>query len=101
MLKFNIVTFNFFRFIQSGLYLDFFLKKIIEIFIKNFFVYASQFFGEKYMIEFLTKKVIDSSIFNLNKFISINDLFYSNYFIQKISIFFYFLAIFNLIFYLF
>jgi len=98
MLKFKIVTFNFFRFIQSGLYLDFFLKKLVELFVKNFFVYAAQFLGEKYMIEFLTKKVIDSSIFNINKIINLSELFYSNYFIQLLSVFFYLFSIFNIIF---
>ncbi len=98
MLKFKIVTFNFFRFMQSGLYLDFFFKKIIEIFIKNIFIYAAQFLGEKYMIEYLTKKIIDSSIFNTNKLINLTDLFYSYYFIQLLSIFFYFFSIFNLFF---
>jgi hypothetical protein len=49
MLKFKIVTFSFFRFIQSGLYLDFFLKKLVELFVKNFFIYAAQFLGEKYI----------------------------------------------------
>ena len=101
MLKFIIVKFNFFRFIQSGLYLDFFLKKIIEIFIKNVFVYSAQFIGEKYMIEFLTKKVIDSSIFNVNKIINFNDLFYSYYFIQLLSVFFYFFSLINIYYYLF
>lgn len=101
MLNFKIVTFNFFRFVQSGLYLDFFLKKIVELFVKNFFIYAAQFLGEKYMIEFLTKKVIDSSIFNTNKVINLIDLFYSNYFIQLLSLFFYFFSIFNLIFLIF
>jgi hypothetical protein len=99
MLKFIIVKFNFFRFIQSGLYLDFFLKKLIEIFVKNVFVYSAQFMGEKYMIEFLTKKVIDSSIFNVNKIINLNDLFYSYYFIQLLSIFFYFFSLINIYYY--
>lgn len=98
MLKFKIVEFNFFRFIQSGLYFDFFLKKLVEIFVKNVFVYSSHYLGEKYMIEFLTKKVIDSSIFNTNKLINFNDLFYSYYFIQLLCIFFYFFSIFNIIF---
>lgn len=98
MLKFKIVEFNFFRFIQSGLYLDFFFKKIIEIFIKNVFIYSAQFLGEKYMIEFLTKKVIDSSIFNINKIINLNDLFYSYYFIQLLCIFFYFFSVLNIVF---
>ncbi len=96
MLKFKIVTFNFFRFVQSGLYVDFFLKKIIELFVKNFFVYAAQFLGEKYMIEYLTKKIIDSSIFNTNKIISMTDLFYTQYFISLLSIFFLSLSIFNI-----
>ena len=98
MLKFKIVTFNFFRFIQSGLYFDFFIKKIIELFVKNVFVYSAQFLGEKYMIEYITKKIIDSSIFNMNRFININDLFYSYYFIQLLSIFFYFITVINIIF---
>ena len=96
MLKFRIVTFNFFRFVQSGLYVDFFLKKLIELFVKNFFVYAAQFLGEKYMIEYLTKKIIDSSIFNTNKIISLTDLFYTQYFISLLSIFFLSLSIFNI-----
>jgi len=50
------------------------------------------------MIEFLTKKIIDSSIFNINKVINQTDLFYSNYFIQLLSIFFYIFSIFNIIF---
>jgi hypothetical protein len=53
---------------QSGFYIDFFFKKIIEIFIRNIFIYASLFFGEKYMIEYITKKTIDAFIFNSNKF---------------------------------
>jgi hypothetical protein len=44
MLKMDIFTFRFFRFIQSGLYVDFFFKKVCEIFVRNFFVYAAQFF---------------------------------------------------------
>jgi hypothetical protein len=60
MLKNKLFTFNFFRFVQTGLYVDFFIKKIIELFVKNYLVLTAQFFGEKYMIEFLTKKIIDS-----------------------------------------
>lgn len=98
VLKLRIVNFSFFRFIQSGLYLDFFFKKLIEIFIKNIFIYSSQFLGEKYMIEYLTKKIIDSSVFNINKLINLTELFYSYYFIQLTYLFFYFLTIFNVIF---
>ena len=92
------MTFNFFRFIQSGLYVDFFLKKLIEVFIRNVFVYASQFLGEKFMIEYLTKKIIDSSIFNINRLGNFVDLVFSHFFIQLISVFFYFLTILNIFF---
>lgn len=54
---------------QSGFYFDFMLKKIAEVFIRNVFVYSALFFGEKYMIEHLTKKTIDAFIFNSNKFL--------------------------------
>ncbi len=97
MLKFDIFTFRFFRFIQSGLYVDFFFKKISETFVRNFFIYSAHYFGEKYMIEYLTKKIIDSSIFNTNRLIGLTELFYSYYFIQLISIFFYLLTLLNLI----
>jgi len=83
---------------QSGLYLDFFLKKLVELFVKNYLVYAAQFLGEKYMVEFLTKKIIDSSVINVNKVMSLVNLFYSNYFIQLLSLLFYFFSIFNIIF---
>lgn len=63
------ITFKFNRFCQSGGYIDFFIKKISEVFIRNVFVYAYQFFGEKYMIEVLTKKIIDKGIFTINKYI--------------------------------
>ena len=54
-------SFEFHRLCQSGFYLDFFLKKISEIFVKNIFIYSAQFTGEKYMIEELTKKVFEKS----------------------------------------
>ena len=98
MLKNNLIKFKFFRFVQSGFYLDFIIKKISEIFIRNFFIYTSIFFGEKFIIEFFTKKIIDSFIFNSNKK-NIMILLESNYFIQIISFIFYiiFITIFILI----
>ena len=88
MLKNRLINFKFFRFIQSGFYIDFIFKKFSEIFIRNTFIYSSIFFGEKFMIEYLTKKTIDSFIFNNNK-IGILNLLESKYFLQIISIFFY------------
>lgn len=88
MLKNKLITFKFFRFIQSGLYLDFILKNISEIFIRNVFIYSAIFFGEKYMIEYLTKKTIDSFVFNSNRY-NYSALFESKYFLQIITIIFY------------
>lgn len=90
------ITFNFHRFCQSGCYFDFFYKKISDVFVRNVFVYAAQFLGEKYMIEALTKKVIDNSIFIVNKYIGWNTLKYFNFFYQFLSIFFYSITIINI-----
>ena len=54
---------------QSGFYVDFFFKKTADVFVRNVFIYMSLFFGEKYMIEQLTKKTIDSFVFNSNTYI--------------------------------
>jgi len=66
MLFFYFFTFTFFREVQSGFYLDFFFKKLCELFLRNVFVYTALFFGEKYMIEVLTKKVVDNFVFITN-----------------------------------
>ena len=63
------ITFKFHRFCQSGCYFDYFYKKFSEVFIRNVFVYAAQFVGEKYMIEVLTKKRVDKGIYTVNRFI--------------------------------
>ena len=46
---------------------DFFIKKVGEVFVKNFLVYTSNYFGEKYFIEVLTRKLIDNLVFKQNK----------------------------------
>ena len=91
------ITFKFHRFCQSGCYFDFFYKKISDVFVRNVFVYSAQFLGEKYMIEVLTKKVIDSSIFVMNKYVGWNNLKYFNFFYQFLSIFFYSVTIMNIL----
>lgn len=98
MLNFFIFKFSYFRFIQNGLYVDYFLKKIIEIFIRNIFIYTMQFFAEKYIIEYFTKKIIDSYLFNLNKFFNISNYFFSIYFIQILTFFFLFFSFLNIFF---
>lgn len=54
---------------QSGMYLDFIVKKISEIFIKNVLIYGSTFFGEKFLIEFISKKSFDKLTSNLSLWI--------------------------------
>lgn len=93
MLKTIIFNFKFFRFVQSGFYIDFLIKKIVEIFVKNYFIYSSHFFGEKYVIEFLTKKLVESWIFNSNKNYFFFNLLNSYFFIQFVSYIFLFFSI--------
>ena len=97
MLHNFFITFKFHRFCQSGCYFDFFYKKFSEVFIRNIFVYASQFVGEKYMIEVLTKKIIDNSIFVFNKYIGWNNLKYFNFFFNFLIVIFYSIFLFNFI----
>lgn len=91
------ITFKFHRFLQSGGYLDYFYKKFSEVFIRNIFVYASQFIGEKYMIEILTKKIIDNSIFVFNRYIGWDNLKYFNFFFNFLVVLFYSIFLINLI----
>ena len=100
MLKFSLITFKFFRFVNSGMYFDFFLKKFSEIFVRNFFLYSALFFGEKFFIEVLTKKVIDTYLYNLTTKFSSYKLNYDYFFFQIVMVFFYFFFFFNLIFYI-
>ena len=67
MLYSYLFKYRFIIFIQSGLYMDFFIKKVGEVFVKNFLVYTSNYFGEKYFIEVLTRKMIDNLVFKQNK----------------------------------
>lgn len=90
MLKLKIFTFSFIKFVQSGLYLDFFFKKLVELFIRTYFIYTSQFFGEKFIIEYFTKKTIESWIFSKNQYFGIFELNKSFFFLQIISFFFFF-----------
>lgn len=86
------MTFSFFRFSQTGMYIDFIFKQILEYFIRNLLIYTALFFGEKYIIEVLTKKTIDSFVFNSNKLFNFNDLNYHNFFLTIVSFVFYLLA---------
>jgi hypothetical protein len=82
---------------QSGFYVDYIYKNFAEIFIRNVFIYAALFFGEKYMIEVFTKKFIDNFIFISNKYVGFTTLWYQTFFNLFMSFILYTLLIFNLI----
>lgn len=63
IVMFTWVTFNnFYKFIKSGLLLDFFFKKISYYIVFFLFIYFNIFFSEKYIIEYIftnfSKKII-------------------------------------------
>lgn len=93
MLYLFFLTNEFKRFCQSGLYLDFFVKKLSELFVKNFFIYSAQFFGEKFVIEELTKKIFKKILSYNENFLFFKKLLFSSFFIQTLSFFFYILVI--------
>ncbi len=81
---------------QSGFFIDFIFKKCVDSFIRNVFVFGAMFFGEKYVIEVITKKTVDSFVFASNKFFGIEKLDYSTFFIYTLSILFYILVVINI-----
>jgi len=99
MLFFYFFSNKFILFIQSGFYFDFFLKKFSEVFLRNIFIYSALFFGEKYIIEVLTKKIVDNYIFFNNSKLYLSSLSYYNFFSITITIIFYFIFI-SLVFFL-
>lgn len=83
------MKFRFFRFSQSGMYVDFIMKQFIEYIVRNLFVYTALFFGEKYIIEYWTKKMIDSFVFNSNRISGISDLSVKVFFNSLVGVVFY------------
>ena len=92
MLRFPKKKTKWFGKAQSGFYVDFFLKKLIDLFIRNVFIFSAMFFGEKYMIEKITRKIVDSFIFKSNKFIGFTILNY-RFFIYNLLVFIFYILI--------
>lgn len=97
MLSSNLFSHNFFLLLQGGFYIDFFVKKCSEFFIRNVLIYAALFFGEKYIIEVLTKKIIDSFVFNANKYNTLQNINYSYFFYIILFFFFSFITLLNFV----
>ena len=77
--------------------MDFFIKKLGEVFVKNFLVYTSNYFGEKYFIEVLTRKLIDNTIFKNNQLFGWTNLHFFNFFYTIIVLLLYTIITLNII----
>lgn len=87
---------RFTNFCQSGWLIDFFLKKCAEVFVRNIFIYTSLFFSEKYIIESLTKRIIDVYLSNTNRWFNFISFTHVNFFLNFLGFFFYSLTLLNL-----
>lgn len=97
MIHTKFFTFKFYIFAQSGFYFDFFSKKICEIFIRNILIYSSQFFGEKFLIEFFTKTIFYNFFFYTNQILEVLLINYESFFYKFILTIFIFLTILQII----
>ena len=80
------------------MFIDFFIKKTSEVFIRNFLIYGAQFFAEKYLIEHFTKKFFTFTVNIFNNVFFTNTLSYYYYFVQILSNVLYICVILNIIF---
>ena len=80
---------DFKRAAQSGFYVDFFFKNIFEATVRNLLIYTAQFFCEKYIIEFFTKKIFFNITYFINIFNKSTNFNYKYFFTQLIVLFFY------------
>ena len=95
MLKFPQKKTKWFGKAQSGFYIDFFFKKLSDLFIRNVFIFSAIFFGEKYMIENITRKIVNYFLFKSNKLLGFNSLNYSLFIYLILLFVFYILIFFN------
>lgn len=97
MLRFPKNRYNWFGKAQSGFFIDFVVKKFTEVFLRNVLISGALFFGEKYIIEKLTKKVVDNFIFNSNKYLGLSNLNHGHFFYLSMSLILYSLLCINII----
>jgi hypothetical protein len=90
-------TTEFKRAAQSGFYIDFFLKNVFESIVRNVLIYSAQFFCEKYIIEFFTKKIFVNITYYINIISKTTTFDYKTFFIQVLTVVFYIGAFINII----
>ena len=88
MLTIFFLEMEMYNFIQCGLYLDYILKKVSELFTNNILVYTGIFFCEKFLVEFITKKIFDNT-FSVAKLFASTTFFFDSFFSQVLIILFY------------
>ena len=96
MLHLYLLKWDLIKFIQLGYNIDYIVKNSAIRLVSRVLIFMGFIFGEKYIVEYITKKSIDGFIFNNNRFIGLNSLAYSYYFIQILTSFIYLLVISNL-----
>ena len=99
MLKNSLSSKNMVKFFQSGMYIDFVVKKSVEKVVRNLLVYSMQFFAEKFLIEYLTKIVFVNALLLLNVPTNADYITYKWFFIQLIVITLYTLVTINIFMY--
>lgn len=84
---------GFLRAVKSGFYMDFFYKKLCEVFVRNALICASYIVGEKYMVEFVTKLSVDKVITSFLNFQDSTQAEKSKLFFQVLTMLLYFMAV--------
>lgn len=69
------------------MYIDYVVKKLAEIFVKNVFILGAVFFGEKFVVEFLSRKVFDKLVTHVSIWYITNSHTQSDFYHGLISIF--------------
>lgn len=72
--------------------MDFFYKKFCEAFVRNALICASYVFGEKYMIEFVTKLSVDKVVTSFLNFQDATQADRAKLFFQVLTTLLYFIA---------
>jgi|JI6StandDraft_1071083.scaffolds.fasta_scaffold169100_1 hypothetical protein len=80
---------NFYKFVKSGMLLDFFFKKIIFNIIYKYFIISNILFSEKFFIEY---NFLKSQKF-INFFFKINEFFQKQFSISSLSVIIFLLII--------
>ena len=100
MLHMYTIAYIFYFFNQNGFYFDFVGKKFVENFIRSVLILNTQFFSEKYLVEFLTKNIFEIFFLTLFKIFHQSNFSQELFFFNLIGSTFVILIFFQLIFFI-